>query len=58
MDYYKKNQDTYFEPETVICDGAVITVHVPHLSDKERQRRLAVIRDAAASLIRAAEGAE
>lgn len=48
-----KERDTYREPIIMTLPGANIRVFVPILSEEERARRMKLIHDAAADLLRA-----
>lgn len=45
-------KDTYKEVKTINFPGMVARVHIPHLSDEEKARRLEDIRKATANLFR------
>ena len=47
-----KAQDTYKEPILIKTANANIRVFIPELSQEERARRMKVIHDAAADLLR------
>lgn len=48
-----KVQDTYKEPVVMEIPGAIVRVYRPELSPEERARRMKIIHDAAADLLRA-----
>lgn len=47
-----KIRDTYKEPYTLELDGAIVRVYVPEISEEERARRMKVIHNAAAELLK------
>ena len=47
-----KVQDTYKEPIIITTANANIRVFIPELSQEERARRMKIIHDAAADLLR------
>lgn len=47
-----KVQDTYKEPIIMNFPGAIVRVYRPELSPEERARRMKLIHDAAADLLR------
>ena len=51
----KKAQDTYQEPIIFEFPNATVRVFRPVLSDEERARRMKIIHDAAADLLKSTE---
>ena len=51
----KKSQDDYMEPENLHLDNCTVRVYRPILTDEERERRMEIIKKAAADFIIAAE---
>ena len=44
--------DIYYPPVTYVSERAIVTVHRPILTDEERARRMRILNDAAAAMIR------
>ena len=51
----RKVKDTYGEPILLDIDGARVRVFRPELTESERNRRMKIIHDAAADLLRSVE---
>jgi hypothetical protein len=47
-----KVTDTYKEPITLKYPGGTVTVYHPELSTEEKERRMKIIHDAAANLLK------
>ena len=47
-----KTEDTYYPPVTLHYPGATVRVYRPILTDAERARRMKIIHDAAADLLK------
>lgn len=47
-----KTQDTYMEPTVIVKDGWTIRVYRPILTEEERARRMKLLHDAAANLLK------
>lgn len=45
-----KQQDTYKEVRTLHYSNAIVRVHIPDITDEERERRMQEIRESAADL--------
>ena len=54
----KKSQEDYMEPEILHLDNCTVRVYRPILTDEERERRMEIIKKAAADFIKAAERAK
>ena len=48
--------DKYGEPETMVFPNSIVKIYRPILTDAERKKRRKAIHDAAANLLRQAEG--
>lgn len=47
-----KGQDTYKETLTLVFPNMIAKVHIPDLTDEEQKRRMKIIHDAAANLLK------
>ena len=52
-----KCTDTYKEERVIELPGMIIRVHIPDITEEERQRRLKFVYEAAANLLKSREGA-
>ena len=47
-----KNTDTYKEVRTFVYPNAIVRVHIPDLTEEERAKRMKMVHDAAAALLK------
>ena len=47
-----KGKDTYKETRTIFFPNMVVTVHFPDITEDERKRRMKIIHDASAELLK------
>lgn len=50
----KGQEDVYKETRVFTYPGMVVRVHIPDLTEEERARRMKILHDAAAEIIKAA----
>lgn len=47
-----KNTDVYKEVRTFVYPNAIVRVHIPDLTKEEREKRMKLVHDAAAALLK------